>query len=172
MAGSGGRLRQPSMGIVRAELTVLPHLAQVDAKYQVAMNLSCTVHGSVIPFRACPKMTHRHFLWRLYAAIGAAVFLFLLLAVFTILNFTRVNEAEQWTDQSYQVLVESIGLGESLANADTGARGFAITGQERFLAPLSAGRAEFPRHLHRVRRLTDAPTAHQAGSGDAGRPGT
>ncbi len=107
--------------------------------------------------------------WRSSLSLSAAV---RQLAVFTILNFTRVNEADHWTEQSYQVLVESIGLGESLANADTGARGFAITGQERFLAPLSAGRAEFPRHLHRVRRLTDAPTAHQAGSGDAGRPGT
>ncbi len=99
---------------------------------------------------------------RLYFGFGVLLAILLILAWVAAVNFSRLAEAHYWDTHTYEVLGETRGLGEGIINMDTGARGFAITGDKRFLQPLTKGQAEFSRYFKRAQSLTvDNPVQQQ-----------
>src|SRR5260370_40132931 len=67
-----------------------------------------------------------------------------------------------WRRQTYQVIGELRGLLGALIDAETGERGYMLTGDERFLAPYLSGVAAVPVGIARLRTLTaDNPGQQQ-----------
>ncbi|HEX8832548.1 MAG TPA: CHASE3 domain-containing protein, partial [Abditibacteriaceae bacterium] len=90
----------------------------------------------------------------IFAGAGATL-LVLLVSIF--LSFQRFNElktANYWNIHTYQVLLETGHVIRGLVNIQTGARGFLQTGDETFLDPYKAGRAEYASHYKEALRLT------------------
>ncbi len=93
--------------------------------------------------------------------IATAVALTLLVAValvvdasLTAANVRRVAEADAWVGHTHEVLETLQGMLSSLQDAETGQRGFIITGAAEYLAPYYAGRRAAPRRLNRLAELT------------------
>jgi signal transduction histidine kinase len=65
--------------------------------------------------------------------------------------------------RSQQVIATANGLQTLVIDLETGVRGFAITNQERFLEPWRTARAEYPRKMDTLLRVTqDNPQQHAA----------
>lgn len=65
----------------------------------------------------------------------------------------RLREAGGWVDHTQQVLNEVEELSASLLSAETGQRGFLLTGNPRYLAPYVSAIVTTPEHLARLREL-------------------
>lgn len=74
----------------------------------------------------------------LLALLTSAVFLALLLAV------DDQRDSARRSQHAQEVLVTTSHLERLLVDAETGTRGYLLTGDERFLEPLNAAQAEFP----------------------------
>lgn len=66
----------------------------------------------------------------------------------------RLVADADWRRHTYQVIGEVRGLHGALTDAETGERGYMLTGDERFLAPYLSGTAAVPAGLARLRALT------------------
>jgi len=87
-------------------------------------------------------------------AFGLLLAVLLFLVGFSLFNFRRLSDANAWNAHSYQVLLETHGVLESLLNMETGVRGFLVTGDESFLEPFYSGRRDFDAHWRAARNLT------------------
>ena len=104
--------------------------------------------------------------WSIGAKIGASfgVALTLLLAVGAVSynGISKLIDSANWVTHTHQVLS---GLDEafgSLRDAETGQRGYVITGEERYLEPYRGARQGVDRKLEELRRLTsDNPIQQQ-----------
>lgn len=77
-------------------------------------------------------------------------------------TLTAASVADQWQTHSYQVIGEFDNLFSSLKDAETGQRGYLITGDEKFLEPYQASLQQIATHLAAVRQLTaDNPQQQQ-----------
>ncbi len=110
--------------------------------------------------------------WRLLLsnrwALLAAIPLFLMLAVMTLLSvrFAMDERAEQvWVIHTYQVIARLQSLLSDAQDAETGQRGYLITGQDRFLAPYRSGLAHARRDIAVFRHLTRDNPAQQVRAG-------
>jgi CHASE3 domain sensor protein len=76
-------------------------------------------------------------------------------AAFTVLLFSIVDlrGSEQRSRQSEEGLVVANRLERLIVDAETGQRGFVITGQENFLEPWRAAQATFPQQAATLERL-------------------
>ena len=83
----------------------------------------------------------------LYRSFGVLLALLLFLVGLSLYNFRLLAQANAYTTHSYQTLLESESILQSLLNMETGVRGFLVTGEEEFLEPYQSGRADFKRHL-------------------------
>ena len=80
----------------------------------------------------------------------------LLLAVVSVLRYqslSRVAAFNRLTTHSHEVLTEAEALLRAAVDAETGVRGFVITGEQPFLEPYDAGLAAFDRNAATLRRL-------------------
>src|ERR1700759_1192669 len=68
-----------------------------------------------------------------------------------------VRKENRLADRSRTSLTASDGVGEVVLDLETGARGFVITGEERFLGPWRLARAEFPQRARTLERLAGGP---------------
>src|ERR1700760_462813 len=68
-----------------------------------------------------------------------------------------VRKENRLADRSRMSLTASDGMGELVLNLETGARGFVITGQERFLGPWRHALADFPQQARTLERLAGGP---------------
>jgi PAS domain S-box-containing protein len=75
--------------------------------------------------------------------------------------FRRVTSAAELRKHSYQVLSLADVFLSALRDAETGQRGYAITGDERFLEPYLAVRAGVPGQLRELRQLTSIASAQE-----------
>ena len=89
----------------------------------------------------------------LLRSFGLLLALLLFLVGLSLYNFRLVGQADAYKTRSYQTLLESESLLQSLINMETGVRGFLITGEEPFLDPYDRGRADFTEHLQGARAL-------------------
>ncbi|WCM93592.1 methyl-accepting chemotaxis protein [Acidovorax sp. NCPPB 2350] len=91
---------------------------------------------------------------RLLIAFGAVVAIFIAVAATALISSQRLEEAEKWNVHTYQVLDRSNTLLTSMINMETGARGFLLSGESRFLEPWTAGAQVFDKTWTDVKALT------------------
>lgn len=91
---------------------------------------------------------------KLLAGFGLMVLILLALVSASYLSFARLQQASLLDIHTFEVLLELRGMMKSMVDRETGERGFLLTGEEKFLEPLSQGRGEFDEHLAQARHLT------------------
>ena len=89
------------------------------------------------------------------AAIGFSAVLAVLIAyaLVTLHHTQRLNQQDHWVSHTYDVLGELETLISSLKDAETGQRGFVITGNEAYLEPYHTALTEYKEHENRLRAL-------------------
>ncbi len=80
---------------------------------------------------------------KLVASFCAVAALIVIVIGLTTYNLSRIDEANDEVDRSHQVITDLTRMREALINMETGSRGFALSGQERSLEPVSLGQKEF-----------------------------
>src|SRR5262245_27237683 len=75
---------------------------------------------------------------RLVAGFGLSALTLIIIAVVSYRNAQAVIENDRWVAHTYQVRTELAELLSQLKDAETGQRGYLITGTERYLAPYQA----------------------------------
>ena len=91
---------------------------------------------------------------KLYLGFGGMVAILLAVVAMAYSSFGKLNESFEWDRRSYQVLSEVNHLLEAVVDVETGERGFALAGDERFLEPHEQGKADFETHFAAARELT------------------
>jgi PAS domain S-box-containing protein len=69
-------------------------------------------------------------------------------------SLTRQDASAAWVDHTTEVIDHAQQVRSLLTDAETGQRGFLITGKETYLAPYHAALAQLPAELLRLKRLT------------------
>lgn len=82
----------------------------------------------------------------------AMVFSFSAYVLYT--NIKVVREHQRWVAHTYEVLREIELTVASIVDAETGHRGYHISGDEKYLEPYQQGRARFESSLQRLKSLT------------------
>jgi PAS domain S-box-containing protein len=91
---------------------------------------------------------------RLTAAVAAIVTLLVANASLGLLNQRRVSLAERSVAHDHEVLLELERALSSMTDAETGERGYLITGLEPYLEPFDRAALDVRRHLDRLAELT------------------
>ncbi|WP_437817547.1 CHASE3 domain-containing protein [Sorangium sp. So ce1078] len=99
---------------------------------------------------------------KLYLGFAAMVVIVLGLAGTAYKRFAELDEARSWDQHTYEVMLATSEIIESLLDTETGERGFVITGVESFLEPYRSGRDRFEQSLSRARELTRDNPRQQA----------
>ncbi len=74
------------------------------------------------------------------------------------LGIQRLTDTNRWVTHSHEVLEDLEHVASLLKDAETGQRGFILTGEERYLEPYNAATAEIPKDIDAVTALTkDSP---------------
>ncbi len=96
---------------------------------------------------------------RLGLAFAAVIIIFLCVGWAALFTAGKLQDAEKMNIHTYLVLDRGTSMLAAMVNMETGARGFIVAGQERFLEPFTGGLAEFDKHWNEARQLTaDNPT--------------
>jgi signal transduction histidine kinase len=95
--------------------------------------------------------------FRLAAASGALALLIGATFALLLIAIDDVRMENRLADRSRTSLTASDGVAELVLDLETGARGFVITKQERFLGPWRLALAEFPRQSRTLERLAGGP---------------
>ncbi len=91
---------------------------------------------------------------KILAGFLASALILLTVAILSFRNNAKVVDAAQWVKHTQEVLYELEQLTLGCVNAETGERGFVITGRESYLEPFNLAKQEIYVHLNRVRDLT------------------
>ncbi|HKQ71756.1 MAG TPA: CHASE3 domain-containing protein [Polyangiaceae bacterium] len=91
---------------------------------------------------------------RLGVGFATAALTLLLVAGFGYRGAYQLIENDRWVSHTYQVRKDLADLLSQLKDAETGQRGFVITGNEAFLEPYTSGMAEVEKTLEDLKRLT------------------
>lgn len=97
--------------------------------------------------------------------LGVALGLPLLLAltgIELVEEFNRNREVRQEVDRSYETRSQIQGVFSLLQDAETGQRGYVITGDERFLEPYDRAMADLDRQMNGLEALFDAQPEQRA----------
>jgi signal transduction histidine kinase/DNA-binding response OmpR family regulator/CHASE3 domain sensor protein len=91
---------------------------------------------------------------RTLAGFAAAVVTLLLIAIFGYRSLDSATQSTQLTTHTMQVMQQVDTLMSSLKDAETGQRGFLLSGRESYLQPYENARASIPGQLRALRLLT------------------
>jgi methyl-accepting chemotaxis protein len=91
---------------------------------------------------------------RLIAGFGLAALTLLLIAGVSYRNASFLIETEDWVAHTHQVRTELADLLSQLKDAETGQRGYLLTGDENYLEPYKSALSSIQSTLADVRRLT------------------
>ncbi|MDF3823237.1 CHASE3 domain-containing protein, partial [Leptospira sp. 96542] len=91
---------------------------------------------------------------RLTTAFGAVILVFLLVGGVALYSSAKLGDANKWNTHTYKVLTLGDEMLESMINMETGARGFLIAGEDRFLEPWNNGIQVFDKSWNEVKALT------------------
>jgi len=97
---------------------------------------------------------------RLVAGFGLSATVMGLVATVAYLNINRLVENDTWVKHTFEVRATLAGILTELIDAETGTRGFIITGDESFLEIQQSAVKRVPASLDNVRKLT-ADNANQ-----------
>ncbi|TCD10965.1 methyl-accepting chemotaxis protein [Oricola cellulosilytica] len=88
--------------------------------------------------------------------------MFLAIAGTAFMSLRTIEEADGWNVHTYNVLGHSDTLIASVVNQETGVRGYLVSGDENFLEPYIAGKADFQKALKTLLEITSDNPAQQA----------
>jgi methyl-accepting chemotaxis protein len=91
---------------------------------------------------------------RLVVSFGLAALTLVVIAVASYRNTNRLIESNGWVTHTYQVQNGLADLLSELKDAETGQRGYIITGDDSYLAPYQSGIASVKSTFDEIRRLT------------------
>jgi methyl-accepting chemotaxis protein len=108
-----------------------------------------------------PTLRHLRIGQRLGLAFAAVVALFLAVASVALYTASRLAKADRWNEHTYQVLDAGSAMLNAMINMQTGARGYLIAGEDRFLEPWNRGLQSFDKAWDQARSLTSDNPAQQ-----------
>ena len=98
-----------------------------------------------------------------FAGFGTALAILIFVGVLSFLSMVQSIEDRQWVTHTHVVLEKLDGLLSDLLDAETGQRGYIITGEESYLQPYKDGFAHVHEDLRALRELTaDNPNQQRA----------
>jgi methyl-accepting chemotaxis protein len=97
---------------------------------------------------------------KLVAGFGLSALTLAVIAAVSYSNVNRQIESDGWVKHTYEVRGKLTELIEGLLNAETGVRGFIISGDEGFLEPYTSALVQIPALVNDLRKLT-ADNPHQ-----------
>jgi methyl-accepting chemotaxis protein len=98
---------------------------------------------------------------RLIAGFGLSAFTLVVIVVISYLNTSRLIENDDLVKHSYQVRAGFADLLSEMKDAETGSRGYVITGDESFLAPYQSAILAVRGIFEDVKKLTSDNPDHQ-----------
>jgi PAS domain S-box-containing protein len=102
------------------------------------------------------KATHKISAW-----LAAATLFFALGAAVSLWTFRQIEEAAGVRQHTYAVINGAVGFMSALKDAETGQRGYLLSGDEAFLTPYLAQRDKLGDRLRALRQMTLLPAAQQ-----------
>ncbi len=99
---------------------------------------------------------------RLALGLASIISIFLAMLAVVYVAQSRSIEAENWNTHTYKVLATSDRMLASMVNMETGARGFLLAGEDRYLEPWNAGLSTFDQGWTEAKRLTSDNREQQA----------
>src|SRR5258706_5481140 len=106
---------------------------------------------------------------KLIGGVSAAAALLLFVAGLSYWRLARNREDREWVVHTYQVMGQLDGILQGMTDAETGERGYILTGDDSYLAPYLRGLSEVRETSAAVRKLT-ADNPHQQSSLNAVEP--
>jgi len=106
---------------------------------------------------------------KLIGGVSAAAALLLFVAGLSYWRLARNAEDREWVVHTYQVMGQLDGILQGMTDAETGERGYILTGDDSYLAPYRRGLSEVRETRAAVRKLT-ADNPHQQRSLNAVEP--
>jgi CHASE3 domain sensor protein len=91
---------------------------------------------------------------RLLAGFGLAAFTLILVAGFSYHNANLLIDTERWVTHTHQVRTELADLLSELKDAETGQRGYLLTGEESYLEPYKGALTTIKTTFDDVKKLT------------------
>src|SRR5712691_4558821 len=105
-----------------------------------------------------PQTENRNMKWNVGTKIGVGYGLALAILVtigsVTYLGIAKLTDTSDQVGHTHRVLENLAGVVQALTNAETGQRGFIITGEELYLEPYQVGLSMIDQDLKEVRNLT------------------
>jgi len=106
---------------------------------------------------------------KIAGGFAIALALLIVIGVVSYRSFVKLATTSQWVTHTHQVLEHVSGLYGQIKDAETGQRGYVITGDEAFLEPYQTGSASVANVLKELRQLT-ADNPNQQKRLDAAEP--
>ena len=91
---------------------------------------------------------------KVLAGFGTALAILILVGVLSYRNMVQSDEDRRWVTHTHQVLEKMDAVVTDLLNAETGERGFILTGEASFLEPYNEAFAHVYGDVKELRRLT------------------
>lgn len=91
---------------------------------------------------------------KLFLGFGLITLIMVSVLIYSYINFKKEQAALDLNIHSYEVIREADIVEKSLINMESGARGYAIAGNDNFLEPFNQGKADFVTHFNRIKELT------------------
>ena len=104
----------------------------------------------------------RPLLQQVTIGLGVGLILLVANAVISYHNTRKIIENEQWVSHTHQVLTELEKTLSTIKDAETGQRGYLLTGKEKYLEPYQTAIAHINEQLGTLRRLTADNPQQQA----------
>src|SRR6218665_3967355 len=99
---------------------------------------------------------------KILAGFVACTAILITVAVFSFKNSEKYIDSAEWVNHTHQVLIEFDQILINTVDAETGARGYVITGDESYLEPYRTAEANVQEHLQNAKDLTkDNPKQQQ-----------
>ena len=98
---------------------------------------------------------------RLGLAFASVIFVFLAVGVTALISASKLAEADRWNTHTYKVLGVADEMLKSMINMETGARGFLLAGDDRFLEPWTKGNESFDQAWTEAKKLTSDNASQQ-----------
>jgi len=98
---------------------------------------------------------------KLWAALASIMLVIVVVGITSYQSTIKLSETAQWVAHTHKVLTSLSELLSTLQDAETGQRGYLISGEERYLGPYQAGVSNVANNLRELKNLTTDNAAQQ-----------
>ncbi len=91
---------------------------------------------------------------RLGVAFVSVILVFITVSAMALWSTAKLAEADRWNTHTYKVLGTADDMLKAMINMETGARGFGLAGEDRFLDPWNGGLQAFQKYWGEAKTLT------------------